>query len=361
MRDPIAYVDACVDRSVQWPLELIVDFSNYEILPESDAIQIWTKLCSQGLRWRRCHFVFKSHEVAWDSWPGTSPMLEELVAHTPLDCRSSVDVEIRIRLLPIAPNLTRLSFNSLHRPPATYGKLEYLSICLRLGPASLLWEVLSQTPFLREVKIFWSFAVQREEASPQRTISLPMLQRLEIYGHAASNFDSDEYVATLDFPALHTVVVSTYTCYRLAAFFKRFAVQVRTLVVRYEEFSQLTDVEVQAISQLQCLETLVISGRLMDNRNLGDDLDSASGSVSSSWFFDDLHDLHEASETTKWQLRKLRMVNCTPRWKPRADVAQLISISFEIEFTGHGKGWEDPRIALFMSARPTLVVRNVPL
>ena len=78
-------------------------------------------------------------------------MLEELVAHTQLEFYFSAEDhdELRNRLLPIAPDLKRLSFNSLHRTPAAYGNLEYLSMCLRQSSdPSKLWEVLSQTPLL---------------------------------------------------------------------------------------------------------------------------------------------------------------------------------------------------------------------
>jgi len=60
------------------------------------------------------------------------------------------------------------------------------------------------------------------------------------------------------------------------------------------------------------------------------------------------------------QLHKLRMANCAPRRRPTADVAQLMGSSFEIEFTDYSLGWEDPRIAPFMSPRPTSVVDDYP-
>jgi len=356
VRDPIAYVDVCVDRSGQWPLDVILNLSNGEILQENDSLQIWAKLCSQGSRWRRCHFVLGSKEVCWAYWPSKATMLEELVAHTQLEYYFSADDhdELRNRLLPIAPDLKRLSFNSLHRTPTAYGSLEYLSICLRQSSdPSKLWEVLSQTPLLHQVRIFWPFEIQREEGPPQQTIVLPRLQRLEIYGHTALNFDA--YVSTLELPALHTVVVSTYTCYKLAAFFQRFASQVHTLVVRYEGYSHLAQADAGAISQLRCLETLVISGRCIDNANLGDDLVATSAVLSFLWFFDTLR---EASNMT--ELRKIQMLNCISRWQPAANVAHLMGNSFEITFTGCGKGWDDPRIALFMASEPTSVADDVP-
>jgi len=350
VRDPIAYIDVCVDRSGQWPLEVIVNFSSGEILEEIDLIKIWTKLRSQGSRWRRCHFVFGSYDVLWANWPRKSPMLEELVAHMLLDSYFLDDSEMRTQLLPIAPNLTRLSFNSLYRLPGNYGNVEYLSICLRPGPTSgsLLWEVLPHTPFLREVKIFWLFTTSREDMPPQRTISLPRLERLEIYGHTPLDFDT--YVARLELPALHTVFVSTSTCYRLVTFFQSLAAQVRTLVVRYEGPSRLALADARAIYQLRCLDTLVISGRRMDNVNLGEAFGSTSSILTFSSFFDALR---QASEATDWQLRKLWMLNCTPLRKPKDDLAHCISNSIEINFTGRGKGWDDPRIALFMTTEPT--------
>jgi len=258
------------------------------------------------------------------------------------------DGEPRDRLLPIAPNLTRLSFNSLYRPSGSYGNVEYLSISLRSGPGSLLWEVLAHTPVLREVKIFWPFAPTRDDA-PQQNISLPRLQRLEIYGHTPLDFDTN--TARLELPALHTVVVSTSTCYRLVTFFQSLTTQVRTPVVRYEGPSSLRRPDAQAICQLRRLDTLIISGRCMDNANLGEDSGPTKLTLEFSAFFDELH---QASETTGWQLRKLWMLNCTPLRQPKDDFAHCMSNSLEINFTGpRGKGWYDPRIALFMVTEPT--------
>ena len=343
LRDPVAYADACLDRSAQWPLDIVADFSHIGAMSGAEAMAIWGRIISQNFYWKRCHFTFTSTpEITWDKWPESTPNLKELVVvvqeseHYNDPFASAEDHPNRP--LPIAAHLRRLSFNSLHLPYIDFRDLEYLSVHLHERDCSILWDVLSQAPLLCEARIFWPHSLERLEGPPRQTISLPNLQRLEIYGRTAADFDL--YVETFDLPALQTVVVSAYTCNKLATLFERVAPQVNKLIVRYEWGSLLAEEDARAICHLRFLKEIVICGIEMDYVT-GEDMTADASSLGFSDFFEILRDSPEMK-----RLNTLKMVDCKQHWSSSS--SELANHSFEVSFLGEGKGWADPRIGVFM-------------
>ena len=266
--------------------------------------------------------------------------LEELVVVARIleshEIPSKEDDEQRDRRLPVAPRIRRLSLNNIISPSNSFHSLEYLSICLRGNKCGILWDILSQAPLLRKVRIFWPWEQSRLEGPPGQTITLPNLQYLEIYGHTARDFDA--YAEKLNFPALHTMTVSTYNCYKLGALFHRVAPRVHTLILRYEGSSYLSPDDARAICKLQCLENFTIRGTRMDDSKPGEDMAFGTSTLGGFYGFFDI--LHAAPEMR--QLSTLRIVNCR---SPNEGV----NSSFEVDFLDTSKGWTDPRIALFMN------------
>ena len=341
--DPEVYVSHLLQRSAEWPLEIALDYS-----PDSTPLaidkrrRIYEMLLAHGTRWRRCHFVLQTPAVLkWVELPKETPVLEEFVLVACSNQQGMYHPEVYN--IPAAHHLKRLSLAAIHHPTGSLEHLEYLSINARPAVEPTLWEVLAQAPNLRELRIFWPWTQTRVDVDPPKVLRFPRLETLHLFGHTCTNIEG--WVSKLRMPALHTLVVSTYTCYRLGTFFTSVAAHVRTLVLRYEGWSVLLNDDATAVCQLTNLETLIINGRLMADTKITE----VSTCTDQMGFRKFIATLRPSAGLA--MLKRVEFVDClTPAsFEVRStSKVPVVPVSCAATFGEDGLGWDDPQIAAFV-------------
>ena len=254
-----------MERSGHMPLVIVGIYDEPNSHPDYKILE---KIWGQVFRWRRVRLhVTEVDLLELGMLDLIAPLLEEFVLtgeYRRIVTDPTVD---RSKLLSISPQLQRLACTAFTPgpPPTPWAHLDYLMINMRIAENDILWEMLSYTPVLRDLQVFFPYldAVTHPGIPPSHDIVLPRLERLALYGHASSGFP--HWSARWKCPSLHTITASTYGFYMLGQFFAHFARQIRVFKMQYEPNSKLSDEDALALVCLADIQELEICATPFQN------------------------------------------------------------------------------------------------